>query len=224
MTTKQLLNKLRKMENPKNVVGMAKFGINPNNTLGISVTALREIAKEVKKEEKNKKKLHQIAAELWASEIHEARILTTLLDDPGLVTESQADLWVKDLESWDITDGFCMNLIDRTLFAFEKAKEWVGREEEFVRRAGFALMASLSVHDKESKDARFEGFFPLIKKYSTDERNFARKAVSWALRSIGKRNQTLLPKAIKVAQEIEQVDSKSARWIAKDALKELRGR
>lgn len=224
MVTKELLLRLKDLENPENVAGMARFGINPKNTLGISVTSLRSIAKEVKREEKDNNNLHKIALELWESQIHEARMLSILLDVPELVTEKQADNWVKQIESWDIGDGFCMNLIDKTSFAFQKAKQWVGVEEEFVRRAGFATMAALSVHDKKAEDKSFEEFFPLIKKYSTDERNFVRKAVNWALRQIGKRNNSLLSKAIKIAEKIEKIDSKSARWIARDALKELRNR
>ncbi len=222
MNSQDIVKKLKSLGDPKNVAGMARFGINPKNTFGVSVNTLRGIGKEIKKEVKEKDVIHQLALELWETEIHEARILATIIDIPELVTEKQADKWVKDLDSWDICDGFCLNLIDKTSFAFKKVREWSSREEEFVRRAGFATIAGSASHNKTAKDSDFEELFPLIKKYSTDSRNFVRKAVNWALRGIGKRNKTLLPKAIKLAEEIEKIDSKSARWIAKDALRELR--
>ncbi len=224
MRTEEIIQKLKKKADPKNVAGMARFGISSKNTLGVSVVTLRLIGKDIKKEIKGKEEIHKLALKLWDSEIHEARILATIIDIPELVSEKQADSWVKGLESWDTCDQFCMNLMNRTSFAFEKVALWANREEEFVRRAGFALIAALSVRDKTTTDERFERFFPLIIKYSTDERNFVRKAVNWALRQIGKRNKTLLPKAIKLAEEIEKIDSKSARWIAKDALRELRSK
>ncbi len=221
MKSEEIISELKKRKNQKNIDGMSKFGINPVNTLGVSVGVLRETAKRIKKEEKEKKKLHQIALQLWSSGIHEARILATIVDTPELVTENQIEDWVKDLDSWDVCDGLCMNLVDKTPFAYQKAKDWAKRDDEFIRRAGFATMASLAIHDKQASDKKFEEFFPVLKKYSTDERNFVRKSVNWSLRQIGKRNKSLLEKAISVAKEIEKLDSKSARWIAKDALREL---
>jgi 3-methyladenine DNA glycosylase AlkD len=150
-------------------------------------------------------------------------LLATIIDDPKQVTEKQAESWVKQINSWDICDGFTGSLIDKTSFAYEKAIEWSHREQEFVRRAGFALMAWLPVHDKKAPDSNFDEFFPLIIRYSTDERNFVKKAVNWALRQLGKRNPALNRKAVKTAKQIEKIDSKSARWIARDALKELEG-
>lgn len=223
MEFQEIIKKLRTLENKKNIEGMARFGINPKNTLGISVTTLRTIAKEIKKGTVEKAKLHKTALQLWRSEIHEARILAGLIDIPELVTEQQADSWVADLDSWDVCDTLCMNLLEKTPFAFEKAEKWAESEPEFTRRAGFAMMAVLSVHNKSAADYKFEKFFPLINKYSIDERNFVRKAVNWALRQIGKRNSMLLTKAIRLAEEIENIDSKSARWVARDALRELRG-
>ena len=129
--------------------------------------------------------------------------------------------WLKDFDSWDIVDQICSNLFDQTPYAWQKAVEWTEKEKEFEKRSGFVLMACLSVHDKKTEDKKFEKFFPLIKKHSTDERNFVKKAVNWALRQIGKRNLILNKKAIKLAKEIEKIDSKSAHWIAKDALREL---
>jgi 3-methyladenine DNA glycosylase AlkD len=212
----QIIQKLKSLANPKNVEGMARFGINPNNTLGISVPVLRDIAKEAGKD-------HQLAQELWASGIHEARILACFIDKPEMVTELQMESWVKDFDSWDVCDLCCSDLFDRTKFAHQKAVEWSGREEEFVKRAGFTLMAALAVHDKKASDADFLKFLPIIKRESTDERNFAKKAVNWALRNMGKRNLDLNKMAIKTAEEIQKIDSKSARWIAADALRELTG-
>ena len=212
----QIIQKLKSLANPKNVEGMARFGISPNNTLGISVPVLRDIAREAGKD-------HQLAQELWASGIHEARTLACFVDKPELVTESQMEGWVKNFDSWDVCDLCCSDLFDRTKFAHQKAVEWSGREEEFVKRAGFTLMAALAVHDKKASDADFLKFLPIIKRESTDERNFAKKAVNWALRNMGKRNLDLNKIAIKTAEEIQKIDSKSARWIAADALRELTG-
>lgn len=202
------------MANPANVAGMARYGINPANTLGISIPALRSMAKEIGKD-------HVLAQELWASGIHEARILAAFIDDPRQVTEAQMEQWVEDFDSWDVCDQVCGNLFDRTPFAYQKALEWTGREEEYVKRAGFALMAWLAVHDKKAGDERFEIFFPAIILQSTDARNYVRKAVNWALRNIGKRNRSLNQRSIETAQEIDRIDSKTAHWIASDALKEL---
>ncbi len=214
MEYEKILNKLKSSSNPKNVEGMSRFGINPKNTLGVPIPELRSLAKEIGKN-------HSIAQRLWTSKIHEARILSCLIDDPVLVTEKQVELWVSDFDSWDVCDQCCMNLFDKTPFAHRKAVEWTKRKEEFVKRAGFALMATLAVHDKKAKDADFDKFFSLIKKEATDDRNFVKKAVNWALRQIGKRNKKLNKRAIEVAKNIQKLDSKSARWIAGDAIKEL---
>jgi 3-methyladenine DNA glycosylase AlkD len=222
--SQKILQKLKSLANSKNVEGMARFGINPENTLGVSVTTIRALGKEIKKEVQDKNLLHRLSLRLWDSGIHEARLLATIIDSVELVTERQLDDWVRDIDSWDVCDGFCMNLVDKTSFAYVKAKEWASSDEQFVRRAGFATMAGLAIHDKTASDEDLEEFFPLIKKYSKDPRNFVRKAVSWALRQIGKRNPYLLTRAISLAEEIEKLDSKSSRWIARDALKELRSR
>jgi 3-methyladenine DNA glycosylase AlkD len=192
---------------------MSRFGINPSNTVGISIPKLREIAKETGKH-------HELALELWKSNIHEARILASFVDEPERVTEDQLEEWVKDFDSWDVCDQVC-NLFEQTQYAYSKATEWVNRKEEFVKRAAFALMAGLAVHDKKVGNEQFEQFFPLIKQASIDDRNFVRKAVNWALRNIGKRNTALNKRAIEVAREIQNADSKTAKWIASDALREL---
>jgi 3-methyladenine DNA glycosylase AlkD len=211
---KEIIIKLKSHSNHKNVEGMARFGINPKNTLGVSIPIIRKMGKEIGKN-------HELAQQLWKSGIHEARILAGLIDDSKLVGEEQMEKWVKDFDSWDVCDQVCMNLFDKTKYAYKKAMEWSSRKEEFVKRAAFALMASLSVHDKKAKDEDFIKFLPIIKRESTDERNFVRKAVNWALRQIGKRNSKLQKAAIKTAKEILKIDSKSARWIASDAIREL---
>jgi 3-methyladenine DNA glycosylase AlkD len=164
---------------------------------------------------------HALARELWASGIHEARVLAGLVDDPAAVTAAQLERWAKDFDSWDVCDGVCSNLFDRTPYAWDKAVAWSARSREFVKRAGFVLMAALAVHDKTAPDERFKNFLPLIEREAVDERNFVKKAVNWALRQIGKRNRALNRDAIAAAKRIRKVDSRSARWIAADALREL---
>lgn len=193
---------------------MARYGINLKNTYGISSYELQRLAKEMGKD-------HSLAQQLWASSIHEARILASMVDKPEMVTDAQMESWVKDIDSWDVCDQCCSNLFDKTKFAYQKAEVWSKREEEFVKRAGFVLMAALSIHDKKAADEDFLKFLPMIKSESPDERNFVKKAVNWALRQIGKRNLNLNKIAIKTAKEIRQIDSKSARWIAGDAIREL---
>ena len=210
----EIIKKLKSLSSPKNVEGMARFGINSKNTLGVSMPNVRKIAKEIGKD-------HKLAERLWNSKIHEARILASLVDEPEKISEKQMEKWVYDFDSWDVCDQICSNLFDKTEFAYKKVFEWSERKEEFVKRAGFVLMATMSVHDKKMRDSEFQKFFPLIKKYSTDERNFVKKAVNWALRQIGKRNINLNKKAINLAKEIQEIDSKTAKWIARDALCEL---
>ncbi|MFH1785346.1 MAG: DNA alkylation repair protein [Candidatus Micrarchaeota archaeon] len=213
---KSVLAKLKSHSNPKNIAGMARFGISTTNTLGVSMPILRKLGKQIGKN-------HKLANELWDSEIHEARILAGLIADPALLTEKEMEKWVNDFDSWDVCDQVCMNLFDKTVAAHKKAVEWTEREEEFVRRAGFALMAALAFHDKKANDADFERFLPFIEKYSFDSRNFVRKAVNWALRQIGKRNKNLNKKAILLAEKINKQKTKSAKWISNDALRELKG-
>jgi 3-methyladenine DNA glycosylase AlkD len=167
-------------------------------------------------------KNHKLAGELWSCGIHEARILACMIDDPQQVTEAQLEHWVKEFDSWDVCDQCCNRLIRKTNFAHQKALTWACRPEEFVKRAGFVLMAVLAVHDKKATDQHFDAFFRLIEKEAVDGRNFVKKAVNWALRQIGKRNIVLNQKAIAVAEKIEQFESKEARWVAGDALRELR--
>jgi 3-methyladenine DNA glycosylase AlkD len=217
MECEEILIELKSMANPDNVRGMVRFGINAHNTLGIGIPALRKIAKAAGRNQ-------GLSLELWASGIHEARLLASFVGDPMQVTENQMECWSKDFDSWDVCDQVCMNLFDRTPYAYNKAAEWSQREEEFVKRAGYALMASLAVHDKKADDFRFSSFFPFIRRGSLDERNFVKKAVNWALRQIGKRNDVLNDLAIQCAEDILLENAKSSRWVAKDALRELRKR
>lgn len=193
---------------------MGRFGIDTRNALGVTVTELRGLARRIGRD-------HDLAAALWQSEIHEARLLATMVDEPSSVTEAQMERWVSDITSWDLCDQLCGNLFDRTPYAFEKALGWSRRDEEFVKRAGFALMATSAVHRKDVSDARFEVFLPAISAQATDDRNYVKKAVSWALRQIGKRSPSLNRKAIATAREIERIDARTARWIARDVLREL---
>jgi 3-methyladenine DNA glycosylase AlkD len=213
----RLLSVLRAHANPANVAGMARYGINSTGTLGVPMPVLRKLAKEAGRS-------HELAAELWASGIHEARILATLIDDPARVTGRQMDRWVRDLDSWDVCDQACQNLFRYTPSAFAKAAQWARARREFVRRAGFSLMAGLAVKARTASDAQFEVFFPLIAEAALDGRNMVKKAVNWALRQIGKRNPALCAKAIALAEQIRNRDRRAARWVAADALRELRRR
>jgi len=210
----EVLARLRSISDPKSLGGMARFGINTENAYGVSIPNLRSLAKEIGKN-------HPLALQLWSSRIHEARILATMVDDPLKMSERQMEEWAGDFDSWDVCDQCCSNVFDKTEFAFRKAVEWSGRDEEFVRRAGFVLMATLAVHDKASGDKEFVKFLPIIEEHSTDERNFVKKATNWALRQIGKRDAYLNKVAVRTARSIAQKDSKAARWVASDAIREL---
>lgn len=211
---KTVIGILKRLSKPGNLEGMSRFGINTSNALGITVTELRKTAKGIGRD-------HGLALALWESEIHEARILATLIDEPEQVTEVQMERWVKGFDSWDLCDQCCGNLFDRTRFAYKKAAEWPRRKEEYVKRAGFTLMAALSVHDKAAPDEKLLQFLPIIERESDDDRNFVRKAVNWALRTIGKRSKALNRAAIATAKRIRSRDTRAARWIASDAIREL---
>ena len=211
-----LIKRLRSLSDPKTVEGMARFGINPENTYGVSIPNLRKMAREIAVD-------HALAQQLWASKIHEARILASMIDDPKMVTEEQMEGWVKDFDSWDICDQCCMNLFESTEIAYQKAVEWSSDDKEFIKRAGFVLMARLAVSDKKAGDEKFEQFLPIITREATDKRNFVKKAVNWALRQIGKRDPALNRQAVATAREIQKIDSTSAKWIASDAIRELAG-
>ena len=210
----QVLDDLHRMADPSRLDGMARYGIDTSMALGVTVTELRVLARRLGRD-------HALAGKLWGSGIHEARLLATMVDDPAAVTEEQAERWILDVDSWDLCDGLCGNLLDRTSFAFEKAEGWSGRDEEFVKRAGFALMAWAAVHRKDVEDARFERFLPRILAASTDDRNYVKKAVSWALRQIGKRSAELNRSAVALAEQLQASADRTARWIGSDAFREL---
>lgn len=214
MHVDEAIRRLRALAVPERRAGMARYGISTAAALGVTMTELRSLAREIGRD-------HELALALWETGIHEGRLLATLVDEPARTTEAQLEAWVLDLDSWDLCDGFCGNLVDRTPFAFDKAVEWSARDEEFVRRAAFALMAWTAVHRKDVEDESFERFLPIIRAGATDERNYVKKAVSWALRQIGKRSPPLHDAAIRTAEEIGDSDAKAARWIARDVLREL---
>jgi 3-methyladenine DNA glycosylase AlkD len=209
-----LIAELQSMANPANVAGMARYGINPNGTLGVTVAAVRQMAKRIRRD-------HELALVLWDSGIHEARILATLVADPAKTTPLMMDRWARDLDSWDVCDAACHNVFRYTPHAWRKAAQWARAKPEFVRRAGFSLMAGLA-KAKDAEDAEFEAFLRMIAAGAGDERNMVKKAVNWALRGIGKRNARLRKKAIATAVEIQAQGTRAARWVAADALRELR--
>ncbi len=216
MNRDEVLERLQALANSDAVTGMARYGINPDHAYGINIPTLRALAKEIGPD-------HALADQLWESGKHEARILATMIDRPKWVTEQQMDRWVEDFNSWDLCDQCLGNLFDRMgALAHSKALAWSERDEEFVKRAGYVLMARLAVGKKGMTDADFEPFWPRLIAGATDERNFVKKAVNWALRQIGKRSRALNTRAIQTAEAMQQIDSKAARWIAADALRELR--
>ncbi|MFA5185646.1 MAG: DNA alkylation repair protein [Patescibacteria group bacterium] len=215
-TAAEIVKDLRAHSNPRNVAGMARFGISAKGALGVNIPILRKMAKTIGRDQK-------LADDFWKTGIHEARLLAGFIGEADKFTPRKMDAWAKDFDSWDICDQVCSNLFDKTPYAYDKALEWSKNEKEFIKRAGFVLMAALAVHDKKADDKNFEKFFSVIVRESDDERNFVRKAVNWALRQIGKRSRGLRHRAIEVAAELKSKDSKAARWIGSDAFRELTG-
>ncbi len=213
-TLDEVLDKLSKKAKSDQLDGMARFGIVGDQRMGVSVPDMRKIAKDVGKD-------HQLALELWDTGIPEAMIVAGMVAEPNKLTETQMEDWVVDINSWDICDQVCTNLFEKSPLAEKKIHDWSQREEEFVKRTAYALIACLAWHDKDAGDETFTNYFPVIVHGATDERNFVKKAVSWALRNIGKRNLKLNKAAIEAAREIQQIDAKSARWIASDVIREL---
>lgn len=209
-----VLEKLRAHARPEELEGMARFGMAIENRLGVSVPAMRKLAKQIKKN-------HQLALGLWETGFAEAQIVAALIAEPEKLTEPQMESWVKDFNSWDVCDQVCMNLFDKSPFAWKKVRDWAQREEEYVKRAAFALIACLAWHDKQASDEKFVDLLSIIKRGATDPRNYVKKSVNWALRHIGKRNSDLNKAALKTAYEIREIDAKPARWIASDAIREL---
>ncbi len=210
----EIIRELREQGNPSSLKGMARFGIATGTAFGVSVPTVRSLAKKIGRD-------HRLSLDLWKTGYHDARLLASMIDDPIQVSEDQMESWAKDFDSWDVVDQCCGNLFDKTPFAVKKSLQWSRRSEEFVKRAGFSLMAYLAVHDKKASNKTFLEFLPVIARESSDERNFVRKAVNWALRQIGKRNLALNKSAITTAKEIRRTDSQAAGWIARDALREL---
>jgi 3-methyladenine DNA glycosylase AlkD len=215
MKFEEIIKELESLSNPEDIEGMARFGIKTKKAYGVRMPELRLMARKTGKN-------HELAEKLWKHGYSETKIMASMIDDPQIVTEEQMENWVVEFDSWDICDQCCMNLFRKTPFAYKKVYEWSEREEEFVKRAAFTLIATLAVHDKKVDDSEFEKFFPIIIRESNDDRNFVKKAVNWALRQIGKRNLNLNKKSIIIAEKINKENFKSAKWIAKDALRELK--
>jgi 3-methyladenine DNA glycosylase AlkD len=213
-SVKDVLDKLQSKAQPEQLKGMAKYGIAVEQRLGVSVPDMRKLAKEIGRD-------HKLALGLWRTGIAEARIVAGMVADPTKLTERQMEEWVKGINSWDVCDQVCMNLFEKNQLAWRKIIDWSEREEEFVKRTAFSLIACLAWHDKKASDNKFIELLPVITRAATDERNFVKKAVNWALRNIGKRNLNLNEAAINTAKEIQKLDSKAARWIAADAIREL---
>jgi 3-methyladenine DNA glycosylase AlkD len=210
----EIVKKLKALARPDQLEGMAHFAIAGEGRLGVSVPEMRKLAKEIGKD-------HKLALDLWKTGIPEAKILAGMIGEPEKLTEKQMEDWVKDFDSWDVCDQVCMNLFEKSPLALKKIHDWSKREEEFVKRTAYALIACLAWHDKKAEDEVFIRLFPVIKKGAADERNFVKKAVNWALRNTGKRNVRLNEAAVKLAEEIQKMNSKAARWIAADAIREL---
>jgi len=214
MAVDTIIKRLEDFARPDALTRMAHFGIDTDHCLGVSMPNLRKIAREIGRD-------HDMAAALWRTGIHDARLLATIIAVPGKTTLAQADAWALDFRSWDLCDQACMNLFRRTSFAHDLPAHWHMRDEEFVRRAAYTMIATLAVHDKKAPDDRFTAYFPLIEAAADDPRNFVKKAVNWALRQIGKRNRALNRAACDLARQLQARDTKPARWIATGTLREL---
>jgi len=210
----EVLEMLAAKADPDQLEGMARYGMTVENRLGVKVPQMRMIAKQIGVN-------HNLALELWETGVTEAMILASMVDVPDEVTEEQMEAWVQDFDSWDVCDQVCMNLFDKTPLAWKKIHDWSDREDEFVKRAAYALIACLAVHDKGASDEEFVSLIPVIKAGATDNRNYVKKAVSWALRNTGKRNPELNTVALATARELQSIDSSSARWIGSDAIRDL---
>jgi len=222
-----IMDELAGMASEESRAGMARYGIKTDDAFGVSVYELRRIAKGCRRD-------HQLALALWDTGNHEARVLASMVDDPAAVTEAQMDAWAAAFDSWDVCDQVTSNLFDKTPFAYDKVAEWSAAEDEWVKRAAFATAAALAVQDKKAADERFLPILKLIRREAGDGRNFVKKAVNWALRNIGKRNAALHAAAIDTAEAIladaeelaaadrRDTAARSGRWVARDALRELR--
>jgi 3-methyladenine DNA glycosylase AlkD len=209
---------LRAHRSPRDAEGQRHYGISPRaELLGLRASMLRALARQHRRD-------HELALALWSQPIHEARVLAALIDDPKQVTRGQMEAWARDFDNWAIVDACCTQLFNHTPFAIDQAHAWSRRRAEFVKRGAFSLMAGLAVHAKQLPDEVFLDFLPIIAREATDERNFVKKAVNWALRQIGKRNAPLGRAALATAEEILLLDTPAACWIARDAIRELKNR
>ncbi|MEI7596041.1 MAG: DNA alkylation repair protein [Bacteroidota bacterium] len=213
----EIIAYFEKNASEKNRLGMAHFGVNVDNAYGMTTPTIRVLAKD-----KRFKKNHELAIELWKTNKHEARLLAGMIADPKKMTGKLMEEWVLGFNSWDVCDCVCMSCFTYTKDAYEKALSWANRDEEYVRRAGFVIMAMYGLKKHAYLAVDYAPFWELMLKYSVDERNFVKKAINWALRQLGKRNEILNKKAIEIAELMLKFDSKSAKWIATDALRELR--
>ncbi len=221
MNTAEVLAWLERKGSRRAADGMARYGIQTRlRVLGVSMGTMQPLAKRLKRE-MDPDARHVLAAGLWQTGVYEARMLATLVDEPSLVTRRQMNAWMADCDNWAIVDTACFCLFDRTPLAWEKVRPWSASPREFVKRAGFVLMACLALHDKGAPDARLRAFLPLIEQGATDDRNFVKKGVSWALRSIGRRRPSLNEGAVAVAKRLAQSDDSSCRWVGKDALRDF---
>jgi 3-methyladenine DNA glycosylase AlkD len=214
-TCAEVLGKFQHLADPEKRAKLAYFGVQAAIANGVSAPVLHKLAREIGKD-------HRLANELWACEVHEAKILASLIAEPQKATANEMEVWARAFDSWDVVDTACCYLYAGSKFAWKKAQDWSKRRELFIKRAGFALVAYLSYKDKQSPDEKFVKFLKVIERESDDHRHFVKKAVNWALRNIGKRNQKLNREAIRVAEKLRKRDSRAARWIATDALRELR--
>lgn len=215
MTLQKIITELETLADSSAARGMARFGIRAGTVYGVSVPNLRRIARETGRNQ-------SLSLQLWKRENRETRILAAMIGEPAKVTEDQMERWVREFDSWEICDQVIMNLFEKTEYSYRKAFEWSVRGEEFVKRAGFVLMARLAVSDKKAQDSEFISFFPALREGAVDGRHYVKKAVNWAIRQIGKRNLTLNREAIALSEDIRSMDSASAKWIAADALRELK--
>jgi 3-methyladenine DNA glycosylase AlkD len=210
----EVLKWLERRGTKRNRDGMARYGIVAQQVFGVSVADVRDLGKRLGRD-------HELALALWETGWYEARMLTAFVDEPDRVTSRQMDRWAKDFDNWAVCDGICFHLFDKTPLAWRKVEVWAPRREEFVKRAAFALLAALALHDKKSPDQPFVAALPLIDRAASDERNFVKKGVSWALRSIGSRNAPLHAAALELARRLAASESAPARWIGRDAVKDL---
>jgi 3-methyladenine DNA glycosylase AlkD len=213
-SAKDVLLRLERLGTRKTRDGMARYGIVAKKALGVTMTDLKVLAKSLGRD-------HALAAALWDTGVYEARLLAALVDDAQQVTPAQMDRWCGGFENWADGDTACFLLFDRTPHAFGRVDRWARRPGEYEKRAAFALLASLALHDRTSPDAAFSRRLPLVEKAALDERNFVKKGVSWALRSIGRRSAALRAAALESAGRLAASPSPAARWVGKDALRDL---